>query len=145
MKLVEINWRPGNRQLRQFGLIALVALPFLGWWFGGRPGLTGWTPGQQLAVGILASIGLVLGGIGLVRPQLLRYVFLAAMIVALPIGLVISEVILLLIYYGMFAPIGLFFRLTNRDALKRTIDRRASTYWSPKAQPTNVDSYFRQS
>lgn len=145
MKLVEINWRPGDRQLRQFGLISLLALPFLGWWFSGRPGLSGWTPGQQLAIAILAGIGLTLGGVGLVRPQRLRYVFLAAMIIALPIGLVISELILLLIYFGLFTPMSLFFRLIGRDALQRRMDRQATTYWTPKAQPSNVESYFRQS
>jgi hypothetical protein len=145
MKLVEINWRPGDRQLRQFGLIALVALPILGWWFSGRPGLSSWTSGQQLAVGILAGIGLLLGGIAMLRPQLLRPVFLTAMIVALPIGLVVSELVLLAIYFLLFAPISLLFRLIGRDALERKIDRQATTYWSPKAQPTSVESYYRQS
>lgn len=145
MKLVEINWRPGDRQLRQFGLIALVALPFLGWWFSGRPGLSGWTSGQQLAVGTLGAIGLLLGAVGLARPQLLRPVFLAAMIIALPIGLVVSELVLLVIYFLLFAPVALLFRVFGRDALERKIDRRATTYWSPKAQPRDVESYFRQS
>ena len=36
MKLVEINWNPTDRQLRQFGMIALVALPALGWLWSGR-------------------------------------------------------------------------------------------------------------
>jgi hypothetical protein len=148
MKLVEINWRPSDRQLRQFGLISLVALPLLGWWFCGRPGITGWTSRQQYVVGLLAVVGGLLGCVGTVRPQLLRPVFLAAMIVALPIGLVIGELSLLLIYFGLFAPLALFFRLLGRDALERKIDRQAVTYWSPKANPAKpkgVESYYRQS
>ena len=35
MKLIEINWQPTDRQLRQFGVICLVALPALGWLWGG--------------------------------------------------------------------------------------------------------------
>lgn len=145
MKLVEINWKPTDRQLRQFGLIALVALPGLAWWFSGRPGLSGWTPGQQWAVGLLGVLGAALALLALVRPQLLRPVFLAAMIAALPIGLVISELILLLIYFGLFTPIALFFRLTGRDALGRKLERNAKSYWTPKAQPAGPESYFRQS
>ena len=46
--------------------------------------------------------------------------------------------------YGIFTPMALVFRLIGRDALAR---RRvnAQTYWAPKAAPTDVKSYFRQS
>lgn len=145
MKLVEMNWRPNDRQLRQFGLISLVALPALGWWLSGRPGMSGWSSNQQLAVGIAAGAGLVMGVLAVARPQLLRHIFLAAMLLALPIGLVVGELSLLLMYFGLFAPISLLFRLLGRDALERRIDRQATTYWTPKSQPKNLESYFRQS
>jgi hypothetical protein len=35
MKLVEINWKPSDRQLRQFGWMALAGLPLAGWLFTG--------------------------------------------------------------------------------------------------------------
>ena len=33
MKLVEVNWSPTDRQLRQFGTAALIALPLAAWWW----------------------------------------------------------------------------------------------------------------
>ena len=38
MKLVEMNWTPGDRQLRQFSGIALAAFPAAAWlWTAGNP------------------------------------------------------------------------------------------------------------
>ena len=81
----------------------------------------------------------------MVRPSLLRIPFLGAMLVALPFGIVISELILLAIYFLVFAPVALWFKLMGRDALERRLDRAAASYWRPKAQPRGVESYFRQS
>jgi len=145
MRLVEINGKPKDRQLRPFGLIALFALPALAWWFGGRPGLSGWTSGQHLAVGLLGAIGLALAVVGLARPQLLRPVFLTAMIMALPIGLVVSDLILPVVYFGLFFPIAVLFRIMGRDALGRKLERNTDSFWTPKAQPSSPQSYFRQS
>ena len=66
------------------------------------------------------------------------------MAVTFPIGWVISHLLLGLIYYGMFTPLALFFRLVGRDALKLKIDRNAASYWIET--PTNPDpaNYFRQ-
>lgn len=135
MRLIEINWTPTARQLRQFGLICAVALPLLAWLWGG--GL--WLIGAFLAAGGL------LGCIGLWQPNRLRGIFLAMSIVATPIGLVIGELALLCIYFGVFLPIGLAFRILGRDALQRTIDRGRESYWEAKKQPRDAASYYRQS
>ncbi|MFN0054998.1 MAG: hypothetical protein ACKV0T_22735 [Planctomycetales bacterium] len=136
MKLVEINWNPTTRQLRQFGFIALAALPALGWlWSGGN-----WT-----IVAGLGALGLVLAGLAIVAPQGLKPVFLLFTIAAIPIGIVVGELAMLLIYFGVFLPISCVFRLTRRDSLQLRMDRNATTYWRPKAQPNGPASYFRQS
>ena len=56
MRLIEFDWNPTDRQLRQFGVIALVVLPALGWLWGAS--------GTVLAT--LASTGPVsdVGGVG---------------------------------------------------------------------------------
>ena len=60
------------------------------------------------------------------------------------IGWTVSQAMLLLMYFGLFTPIGLFFRLIGRDPLHR--DRRAGveSYWTPKPVPVDVRSYFKQ-
>ena len=75
----------------------------------------------------------------------IKALFLALAIVATPIGMVVGELALLLIYFGCFLPIGLVFRLFRRDALQLTIDRQAESYWERKRQPRSAASYYRQS
>jgi hypothetical protein len=135
MKLVEINWSPTDRQLRQFGIICLFALPLVGWFWGGGLTIVGW----------LGATGLACAFAGLVLPKALKPAFLALMIVATPIGIVIGELAMLLIYAGVFLPIGIVFRCARRDALQLKADRRATTYWRVKSQPGSVTSYYRQS
>ena len=135
MSMVAINWHPTDRHLRQFGLIALAALPLVGWtWHAG---------GTTLAV--LAAVGGVLALAGLVAPQALRYPYLALSLLTLPIGLVVGELVLLAMFYGGFVPVGLLLRLLGRDDMQRSFDPKATTYWQPKAQPVDAASYLRQS
>jgi hypothetical protein len=135
MTLIEINWKPTDRQLRQFGCICLVALPLVAWLWGGGP---------RLIVGLAVAGGL-LAAAGWAWPQVLRPVFLALSLMATPIGLLLGELAMLLIYFGVFLPIGLVFRVIGRDALGRRFEPEASSYWQPKKQPRDVASYYRQS
>ncbi len=135
MKLIEVNWKPTNRQLRQFAVICMFALPFLGWLWNG----------SARTVGLLAVLGIILAVLGAVVPVFVKPVFLALTLVATPIGLAIGELSMLLIYYGLFVPIGLAFRLVRRDALQMKFDRDTCSYWQPVEKPKGVASYYRQS
>ena len=135
MKLVEINWNPTNRQVRQFAIICLFALPLLGWI---------WGVGLQF-IGLLALLGLALAVAGVVFPGVVKPIFLALTIAAIPIGMVIGELVMLLIYFGVFLPVGLCFRFMKRDALQLKLDRQAKTYWQSKNKPSGIASYYRQS
>jgi hypothetical protein len=135
MPLFELNRRPTPRQLRQFGLVCLVALPLAGWLWGGG----------QMTIGVLAGIGLALAACGLAVPRALLPVFVGISVITIPIGLVAGELALLLIYFGLFLPLGLVFRLLGRDPLERTLDRSAATYWRSRKQPESAARYYRQS
>lgn len=135
MKLVEINWNPGPRQLRQFGWVALAALPALGWlWSGGR-----WT-----VVLPLAAAGGATAGLGLWAPRRLKPLFVAVSLVTLPVGLVVAELTTVLLFFGVFVPLGLLMRLFRRDSLQRRLAPDADSYWQPKSQPAGIAGYFRQ-
>jgi len=135
MKLIEINWNPTDRQLRQFGAICLFALPLLGWL---------WSGSWQTIV-LLLIVGGVFALVGAIAPIALKPVFLTLTIIATPIGMVFGEIMLLLIYFGVFLPIGLIAYLMKRDALALKLDRQGTTYWQPKKQPSGPASYYRQS
>lgn len=46
-------------------------------------------------------------------------------------GSVISPVVMSLIYFLVFTPIGLFVRLRGIDILKKKFDENANSYWEP--------------
>ncbi len=145
MAAVEINWQPTDRQLRQFGAISLVALPLLGWLFSGRVWPGAWEAWHVRLLGSLLGIGVLLATISWVYPRAIKPLFLALTIVAFPIGFVLSEVVMLLIFVLAFMPFALVFRLIGRDALARTLERDQTSYWQAKQPPQGVESYFRQS
>ena len=66
-------------------------------------------------------------------------------LLALPIGIAVHEVTMAVMFFGVFVPLGLVFRLIGRDPLAKRIDRNAASYWLPKKQPRDAASYFRQS
>ena len=136
MSLVDINWRPPDKQLRQFGAISAVALPLLAAW---------WSRGNPTAIVISAGVGIALATVGWFVPQSLRILFVGLTLISFPIGMVVSELALVAIYLFVFLPIGLVFRLMGRDSMQSKFDRQADSYWRPKRQPLGAKSYYRQS
>ena len=134
MSLVEINWSPTHRQLRQFGLLCLVALPILGWMWGAT-----WT-----WIAFLFVIACIVAVLSYLQPRLVRLLFIGLILLAAPIGMVVGELAMLLIYFVIFLPISLLFRLVQHDALQLRIDREAESYWQAKAEPKDIASYYRR-
>lgn len=137
MQWSDIPRDPPLRQLRQFAGLWLVFFSLLaGWQALGRS-----NPIWSAVLGVLA---LAVGVPGLLRPVLVRPVFVGAMIAGFPIGWLVSKFLLAVVYYVLFTPVALLFRLVGRDALARRRDPAAATYWVPKPAPADSRSYFRQ-
>lgn len=143
MKLIDPNWNPTDRQLKQFGVACLIVLPLLGWIKTSDSLKLGGGVHLPL-VGGLAGLGLLLAIVSFVKPRAIRPLFISVSVIALPIGMVVGELVLLLIFFLVFTPMALIFRLIGRDALQRKIDRHAKSYWQPKAQPRDSTGYYRQ-
>ena len=117
------------------GGLCLVALPLLAWlWLG-----------SLTMIATLAVIGLMMAVAAWVYPRAIAPLFIGLMLITAPIGMVVGELAMFLIYITVFMPIGIFFRITKRDGLQLKLDRKASSYWQPKRQPRSVASYYRQS
>ena len=134
--MIPINWTPDRKALAEFseaGMFALgmVAAPLA--YFRGRPGLA-------VAFWCLAVLGRL---VGLVRPDWLRPVFLGLTLATWPLGWVISRVALGMLYFLIFTPIALTFRLIGRDALRRKTDPSAKSYWEPYRPNRGLDRYLR--
>ena len=65
-------------------------------------------------------------------------------IVAYPIGLVLSYVIMATLFYLIISPIGVLMRLTGKDPLEKRINPEADTYWVDAQSARPSESYFKQ-
>jgi hypothetical protein len=134
--MVPINWNPDRKTLAEFSeaglfFLGMVAAPLA--YFRGHPTLAGtfWI----LAVAIRA--------VGLIRPEWLKPAFLGLTLATWPIGWVVSKLALALLYFLVFTPIALVFRLMGRDALQKSADPKATTYWEPYRPNRGIDRYLR--
>jgi hypothetical protein len=94
-------------------------------------------------VGVLAFGALILL-CSLVTLRAARILYLALTLAALPIGFVVSFLLLAAFYFLLLTPVGLLFRLIRRDPLRRTFDRSAASYWMLRRPATNKNRYFHQ-
>jgi hypothetical protein len=72
-----------------------------------------------------------------------RAVFRALILVTAPIGFVMFPLLIGLIYYGVFTPMGWLFRLLGRDAMGRSFDPQARSYWHERTSTRPASSYFK--
>jgi len=79
------------------------------------------------------------------RRDILLIIYNRWMKVAGKIGHVVSTLVLCLLFYGMFAPVGLILRLLKKDLLNQRLDTKISSYWIKKVQePFSKERYQQQ-
>lgn len=127
-----------NTTLRQFAVVWIV-------FFGGLACLEAYGRDRWTAAYILGALAVMVGLVGLATPQAIRPLFIGLMAITYPIGWVVTKILLIAMFYGMFTPVALFFKLIGRDALARRPQRSKETYWLPKPAARDIRSYFRQS
>jgi cytochrome bd-type quinol oxidase subunit 2 len=137
MAILEINWRPVNRDLRLFAIVQLVVAAVCAWLLHRRLGA------GAVAIGLL-SASLIATAAGLMWPQVLRPLFVVWMAAAFPVGWVMSHLMLGIVYYGVVTPIGFALRWRGRDALQIKSCPEAETYWSVRPPAPEPTRYFRQ-
>lgn len=117
----ETNSQPSREALRHFGLTMAAALVLmfglvLPWLFGFAVPLWPW-----IAAGVFLLIGLA-------APNVLAPVHRLWMKFALLLGAINSRIILGLVYFFIFVPVSLLFRLVGRDTMARRFDSQAPSY-----------------
>jgi hypothetical protein len=124
--------------LRQFAGLWVVVLGGLACWYG--------LLRQRPVVGAVLGVAAVtVGALGIVRPSAVRPFFVALTVATFPIGWVLARVGLAAVFFGLFTPLAIVFRLAGRDALVLRRPRDRASYWEPKPAPADVRSYFHQS
>ena len=127
------------RQERQFGVtIGLVLVAISGWlfWRGYGPAATG----APAVVGAL----LVLFGVGF--PRALVYPNRAWMALAEALSWVMTRVILGLLFFLVFTPLGAWRRMRGWDPLNRRAAADRQSFWQPysdrQADPKHYEKMF---
>jgi hypothetical protein len=126
-----------TRVLRQFAALWMLFFGALALWQYFRHDSRAWAT-------IFGSLSVSLGPLGLLRPALIRPAFVVWMAMALPIGAVVSRVVLAILYYFLFALVGVLFKLVRRDALNLRRPE-TDTYWHVRPQVKDLRQYLRQS
>ena len=112
---------PDKKQLRSFGL--LVGSLFIIIFCFALPSYFGYAkPAWPLLIATPLFV------LGIISPMRLRSVFLTWMLVGGLIGGVVSRVLLTLIYFLLFTPIGALNRVFGGDPLKMKFDPSADSY-----------------
>jgi hypothetical protein len=88
-------------------------------------------------------LSLTVGPVGLVFPRLVRPIFVGWMIAAFPIGWTVGRISLALLFFIVFTPVSLLFRLRGRDALALRRPARES-HWVPLPRAVAAGRYLKQ-
>ena len=138
MALMEIEWHPSGRQLRVFGVSGLVAsifaaliLHFI------------WGAAMVWALGVPAA-GAAIFLCSLISPAATRILYIGLTLLAMPIGVVVSFLLLGAFYFLLLMPLAIVFKLIGRDPLHRRYEPSAESYWVPHKPSENMERYLHQ-
>jgi hypothetical protein len=122
--------------LRQFAAAWFVffAVTALHQAFGRHHTTAGWV------LGAIALIGVV----GWLKPAAVRWLFVGATIVAFPIGWVVTNVVLALMFYLIVTPLALAFRWRGRDELQLRRRPGQNSFWIPREKAPEAERYLKQ-
>jgi len=134
--MIEPNWYPTGRQLRQFAVIALFGFGLVG-------AALRWRFGLETAPLVLWAAGAATFVLGMITPKAVLPIYTLLMGLSVPIGWAVSNLFLRIIYYGIMTPFGIVLRATGRDPLKLKKPQGGS-YWRDHKQRESLRSYYRQ-
>lgn len=145
-KMIEIDFNPEEKTLRHFGWIALGGFAFVAAiaWFEVLIFAFGLGGARVPVAAFFAGLGLLAALFSLVYPRANRPIFVGLALLTFPIGFVLSYLIMGILFFGMIAPVAIFFRLTGRDSMQRGYDPAAESYWTPARADRGAESYFKQ-
>lgn len=132
----EIKKNPTMRDLVEFGLVFAAGMGVFGaisWFKWGNQSLAQnlWIAGA--AVFVLSLI-----------PPIGRILYILWMGLGITIGLVTSPIIMFAVYLVVIVPVGLWFKVTRRDLMRRSLDPNAKSYWEEYPSTEDPTRYVRQ-
>jgi hypothetical protein len=138
----EVNWNPDIRARKKFAESLIIGFPIIATVFSLITFLFkhSWKP-TFLWLGI---IGLMVGIILRLLPQMAKPIYRVWYFLACCMGFVVGNLLFSLVFYLVFAPLGLCLRLRSNKALTKGFDRSRKSYWTDAEKSVEVKSYYRQ-
>lgn len=129
--------RPPKKMLRKFAFVSVivfaVVLPCIRWLIHREAGFS------------VPPVLMGMAGYGLVSAITWPPLILPLFWLLHGIGWVNTRLLLGIIFYLVFTPIGVLMRLSGKDMMNRKLDPNASTYWIDKPKvPLRPEDYERQ-
>jgi hypothetical protein len=145
-KMIEIDFNPDEKTLRQFGFIALGGFGFIAAiaWFEVFIFAAGLGAAKPYVAGIAAGLAVLATLFSLVYPKANKPIFVGMAVITFPIGFVLSYVIMGTLFFLMIAPIAIVMKMIGRDPLQKKYDPNADSYWLDARTARPNESYFRQ-
>ena len=130
------NIKSKKSDLRKFGItIGVILLIIAGFLF--------WKEKESFQ--ILLTFGVIIFFLGIAIPFILKPIYWVWMIFSTILGWIMTRVILSLIFYIIFTPIGLILRLFGKQFLEFNWDHSQQSYWNMRTIETfNKENYERQ-
>jgi hypothetical protein len=91
----------------------------------------------------LIALAALLAGVTLTRAQWLAPLNRAWMRLGALLHHVVSPIVLGLLFFGLFTPIGVVMRLAGRDAMRRRFEPSLPSYWLTRDPPGPPEDSFR--
>jgi hypothetical protein len=130
-----VNWQPDRLELRRFAIAMLVGFAILGAVSSWRAHGVGPVAVALWTVGVILALASQVPGLG-------RVAYLAVYLPSSLMGFAISQVLLTVLFFGVFTPLGLILRLTGKDPLYLRPGEQLR--WFPHQGRTDRRSYYRQ-
>ena len=129
------NIKSEKSDLRMFGItIGVILLVIAGFLF--------WKENESFQIFLAIGITLLLTSIAL--PSVLKPVYWIWMIFATILGWIMTRVILSLLFFIIFTPIGLILRFFGKQFLELRWDKSKESYWNYRLGNTERASYEKQ-
>jgi len=92
--------------------------------------------------GLVLALATLPGIVGLLRPMSVRWLFLAAATMAFPIGWVVTQLVLLVMFYLILTPIALCLRGFGHDPLQLRA-KDSPSYWIQREKTPKPEQYLK--
>ena len=136
MKWFHLPVKPTPRVLRQFAAAWLV-------FFLALAAQQMFLRSRTTAAVVLGAIALI-GLLGLLKPLAMRWLFVGATVAAFPVGWVMTQVVLAMMFYVVLTPLALVFRWRGRDELQLRHKPGQTSFWIARHPERDVRRYLKE-